>query len=232
MWVESGTRSGVCRGLLGLRPCVVEGADVHERRFWQVIGFAIAQTLEGINRLGQRRGDAGESGELLGHVEGLGQEAFNLPGPGHNQLVLFGKLVHKTALARFSHTMSSLIRTGVPILHAMEIVADTSGNAVVAEAVMASRASVSEGESIAKPMAERSVFPPMVVQMVAVGEETGALDTMLEKIGDFYNDEVQTMVEGLTSLIEPLLIVVLGGVVGGMLISLYLPMFNIINLIQ
>ena len=148
------------------------------------------------------------------------------------RMPIFGKLVHKSALARFSHTMSSLIRTGVPILQAMEIVADTSGNAVVAEAVMASRASVSEGESIAKPMAERAVFPPMVVQMVAVGEETGALDTMLEKIGDFYNDEVTTMVEGLTSLIEPLLIVVLGGVVGGMLISLYLPMFNIINLIQ
>ncbi len=148
------------------------------------------------------------------------------------RMPIFGKLVHKSALARFSHTMSSLIRTGVPILQAMEIVADTSGNAVVAEAVMASRASVSEGESIAKPMAERTVFPPMVVQMIAVGEETGALDTMLEKIGDFYNDEVQTMVEGLTSLIEPLLIVVLGGVVGGMLISLYLPMFNIINLIQ
>jgi type IV pilus assembly protein PilC len=148
------------------------------------------------------------------------------------RMPIFGNLVHKTALARFSHTMSSLIRTGVPILQAMEIVADTSGNAVVAEAVMASRASVSEGESIAKPMTERKVFPPMVVQMIAVGEETGALDTMLEKIGDFYDDEVQTMVEGLTSLIEPLLIVLLGGVVGGMLISLYLPMFNIINLIQ
>ncbi|MEX1279844.1 MAG: type II secretion system F family protein [Acidimicrobiia bacterium] len=148
------------------------------------------------------------------------------------RMPIFGKLVHKTSLARFSHTMSSLIRTGVPILQAMEIVADTSGNAVVADAVMASRASVSEGESIAKPMADRKVFPPMVVQMIAVGEETGALDQMLQKIGDFYEDEVETMVDGLTSLIEPLLIVVLGGVVGGMRISLYLPRFNIINLIQ
>lgn len=148
------------------------------------------------------------------------------------RMPIFGKLMHKSALARFSHTMAALTRTGVPILQAMEIVAETSGNAVVEEAVMASRSSVSEGESIAKPMAERKVFPPMVVQMVAVGEETGALDTMLEKIGEFYDDEVETMVEGLTSLIEPLLVVVIGAVVGGMLIALYLPMFNIVNLVQ
>ncbi len=148
------------------------------------------------------------------------------------RMPIFGKLIHKSALARFAQTMAALTKSGVPILQAMEIVAETSGNAVVEEAVMASRASVSEGESIAKPMAERKIFPPMVVQMVAVGEETGALDTMLEKIGEFYDNEVETMVEGLTSLIEPLLIVVLGGVVGGMLIALYLPMFNIVNLVQ
>lgn len=148
------------------------------------------------------------------------------------RMPIFGKLVHKSALARFAHTLSGLIRTGVPILQAMEIVGETSGNAVVEAAVHNSKAAVSEGESIAKPMAAAgSIFPPMVVQMVAVGEETGALDTMLERIGTFYDQEVDAMVEGLTSLIEPILIVFMGGAVGGILISLYLPMFNIVNLI-
>lgn len=148
------------------------------------------------------------------------------------KLPIFGGLVHKTAIARFSHTMAALTRTGVPILQAMDIVAATSGNAVVARAVMDVQASVKEGESLAAPLADHPVFPPMVVQMMAVGEETGALDTMLEKVGDFYDKEVETMVEGLTSLIEPLLIVVLGITVGGMLVALYLPMFNVINLIE
>ncbi len=120
------------------------------------------------------------------------------------KLPIFGNLVHKTALARFSHTLAALTRTGVPILMSMDIVAETSGNAVVARAVHGVQASVKEGESIAEPLANHPVFPPMVVQMMAVGEETGALDTMLEKVGDFYDREVKTMVEGLTSLIEPL----------------------------
>jgi type IV pilus assembly protein PilC len=114
----------------------------------------------------------------------------------------------------------------------MDIVAETSGNAVVARAVHGVQASVKEGESIAEPLANHPVFPPMVVQMMAVGEETGALDTMLEKVGDFYDREVKTMVEGLTSLIEPLLVVVLGATVGGMLLALYLPIFNVITLIE
>lgn len=148
------------------------------------------------------------------------------------KLPIFGKLVHKTSLARFSHTMAALTRTGVPILMAMDIVADTSGNAVVARAVHSVQASIKEGESIAEPLSNHPVFPPMVVQMMAVGEETGALDTMLEKVGDFYDREVKAMVEGLTSLIEPLLVVVLGATVGGMLLALYLPIFNVITLIQ
>ncbi|MDH3499237.1 MAG: type II secretion system F family protein [Acidimicrobiia bacterium] len=148
------------------------------------------------------------------------------------KLPIFGPLVHKTAIARFSHTLSSLTRTGVPILQAMDIVAETAGNAVVARAVKDVQASIKEGESIAGPLVNHSVFPPMVVQMMAVGEETGALDTMLEKVGEFYDKEVEAMVEGLTSLIEPLLIVVLGATVGGMLVALYLPMFNVINLID
>lgn len=148
------------------------------------------------------------------------------------KMPIFGKLVHKTALARFSHTLAALTRTGVPILMAMDIVAETSGNAVISRAVMSVQASVKEGESIAEPLANHPVFPPMVVQMMAVGEETGALDTMLEKVGDFFDREVKTMVEGLTSLIEPLLVVVLGATVGGMLLALYLPIFNVITLIE
>ncbi len=148
------------------------------------------------------------------------------------KLPIFGPLVHKTTIARFSHTLSALTRTGVPILQAMDIVAETSGNAVVARAVKDVQSSIKEGESIAAPLMNHSVFPPMVVQMMAVGEETGALDTMLEKVGDFYDKEVEAMVEGLTSLIEPLLIVILGATVGGMLVALYLPMFNVINLIN
>ncbi len=148
------------------------------------------------------------------------------------KLPIFGNLIHKTAIARFSHTLAALTKTGVPILQAMDIVSDTAGNAVVARAVQDVKASVAEGESIAAPLKDHPVFPPMVVQMIAVGEETGALDTMLEKVGDFYDSEVESMVEGLTSLIEPLLIVVLGATVGGMLIALYMPMFNIVNLVQ
>lgn len=148
------------------------------------------------------------------------------------KMPIFGKLVHKTALARFAHTLAALTRTGVPILMAMDIVAETAGNAVVARAVHSVQASVKEGESIAEPLANHPVFPPMVVQMMAVGEETGALDTMLEKVGDFFDREVKTMVEGLTSLIEPLLVVILGATVGGMLLALYLPIFNVITLID
>lgn len=145
---------------------------------------------------------------------------------------LFGKIVHKAALARFSRTLGVLLSAGVPILESLEIVAETVNNVVIGNAIQDVKASVKTGESIARPLTEHEVFPPMVVQMLAVGEETGALDTMLEKIADFYEDEVATAVESLTSLIEPLLIVVMGIAVGGMLISLYMPMFNIINLIK
>ena len=148
------------------------------------------------------------------------------------KIPVFGPLIHKTAIARFSHSMAALTRTGVPMLQALDIVAATSGNDVVARAVLDVQASVKEGESLSAPLKNHPVFPPMVVQMMSVGEETGALDTMLEKVGEFYDKEVETMVDGLTSLIEPLLIVVLGITVGGMLVALYLPMFNVINLIE
>ena len=145
---------------------------------------------------------------------------------------VFGPLVRKTALARFSRTLSALVRSGVPILESLEIVADTSGNHVVAAAVLDAQSAVKQGEPLASRLEQHPVFPPMVCQMMAVGEETGAVDEMLDKIADFYDQEVEATVSALTSLIEPLLIVVMGGAVGGMVISLYLPMFNIIKLIK
>jgi type IV pilus assembly protein PilC len=148
------------------------------------------------------------------------------------KLPIFGKLVRKTALARFSRTLSALVRSGVPILESLDIVAETSGNWVIAQAVYDTQAAVKRGDTLSRNLENHPVFPPMVVQMMAVGEETGALDEMLDKIADFYDQEVEATVDALTSLIEPLLIVVMGVCVGGMVISLYLPMFNIIKLIK
>jgi type IV pilus assembly protein PilC len=145
---------------------------------------------------------------------------------------VFGSLVQKTALSRFSRTFATLLGAGVPILQALEIVSETVGNEVVSRAIKDVQDSVREGESLAGPLAKHAVFPPMVVQMLAVGEETGAIDTMLGKVADFYDQEVEAAVESITSLIEPLLIVVMGGTVGVMVIALYMPMFNIINLVQ
>ena len=145
---------------------------------------------------------------------------------------IFGKLVRKTALARFSRTLSALVRSGVPILESLDIVAETAGNYVVSKAVRETQAAVKRGDPLSKKLEEHPVFPPMVVQMMAVGEETGALDEMLDKIVDFYDQEVEATVDALTSLIEPILIMVMGVCVGGMIISLYLPMFNIIKLIK
>ncbi|MFZ0492132.1 MAG: type II secretion system F family protein [Acidimicrobiia bacterium] len=145
---------------------------------------------------------------------------------------VFGGLARKSAIARFSETLASLTRTAVPILQAMDIVSETAGNEVVARAIRDVQASVKEGDSLAAPLAQHPIFPPMVVQMLAVGEETGALDTMLDKLAQFYNAEVNATVDSLTSLLEPLLMVVLGGTVGSMIIALYMPMFNLINLVQ
>jgi len=145
---------------------------------------------------------------------------------------IFGGLVRKTALARFSRTLSALVRSGVPILESLDIVCETSGNHVVATAVRDTQNAVKRGEPLSRKLEDHAVFPPMVVQMMAVGEETGALDEMLDKIADFYDQEVEATVDALTSLIEPLLIVVMGIAVGGMVIALYMPMFNIIKLIK
>lgn len=147
-------------------------------------------------------------------------------------LPVFGTLVRKMSISRFSRTFSTLLSSGVPILIALDIVADSSGNAIVALAVKKTRASIREGETIAKPLAGDKVFPPMVVQMISVGEETGALDGMLSKIADFYDEEVSNTVDALTSIIEPLMIIVMGVIIGGIIVSLYMPMFQIITLIN
>ncbi len=148
------------------------------------------------------------------------------------RMPVFGSLVRKLALAKFTRTFGTLVSAGVPILSALDIVADTSGNEVVAQAVKKTRSAIKEGETIAKPLGESPVFPSMLVQMIAVGEETGALDAMLTKIADFYDEEVGAAVEGLTSLIEPLMMASLGAVVGVMVIALYMPMFTVISLVK
>ncbi len=145
---------------------------------------------------------------------------------------VFGQLVRKIAIARFSRNFANMISGGVPILTALAIVGETSGNWVIAQAMQRIAESVRTGQSITKPLADEPVFPPMVVQMMAVGEDSGSLDTMLVKIAEFYDSEVEAMTEALTSLIEPFLIAFLGVVVGGMIIALYLPIFNIATAIQ
>jgi type IV pilus assembly protein PilC len=145
---------------------------------------------------------------------------------------VFGSLFHRTALSRFSSTLAMLLRSGVPILQALEIVSETVSNKVIGKAITDVQLSVRDGESIAKPLTKHAVFPPMVIQMIAVGEETGQVDTMLEKIAQFYDQEVEAAVDALTSLIEPILIAVIGGCVGAAVVALYLPMFQIIEKLQ
>ena len=148
------------------------------------------------------------------------------------RIPVFGNLFQKVALARFSRNFSSLLKAGVPILTSLDIVAGTAGNVVVSRAVESVKDSVRQGNGMSKPLTEHSVFPDMVVQMIAVGEETGALDEMLAKIADFYDQEVEATTEQLMALIEPIMIVVLGALVGGMIVALYLPIFNIFELIR
>jgi type IV pilus assembly protein PilC len=145
------------------------------------------------------------------------------------KLPILGQLLLKIAVARFCRTLSTLTSSGVPILEGLEITARTAGNAVVEDAIMAVRKAVEEGKTISEPLAETKVFPPMVVQMINVGEQTGALDQMLSKIADFYEEEVDTAVQGLMKLIEPLMITFLGGVIGTIVTAMYMPMYTIIK---
>jgi type IV pilus assembly protein PilC len=145
------------------------------------------------------------------------------------KLPILGLLMRKIAVARFCRTLSTLLSSGVSILEALDITAKTAGNAIVEEAIYTTRKSIEGGETIAAPLAQTAVFPPMVVQMIGVGEATGALDTMLGKIADFYEEEVDVAVAGLLTLLEPIMIALLGGVVGGIVIAMYLPIFALVS---
>jgi type IV pilus assembly protein PilC len=148
------------------------------------------------------------------------------------KLPVVGVLFHKTAMSKFSRTLGTLLSSGVPILGALEITGETTGNAVITKALDNVRESVKEGQTIAKPLEDANVFPPMVTQMIAIGEETGALDVMLNKVSEFYDSEVNAAVDGLTSMLEPILLVFLGGSVGLIVIALYLPIFRVISMIK
>ena len=145
---------------------------------------------------------------------------------------VLGDVLRKSAVSRFTRTLGTLISSGVSILDGLEITAKTAGNRVIQDAIMASRASIAGGDTIAAPLQKSAVFPPMVISMIAVGEQTGGLDEMLSKIADFYDEEVDAAVSGLLSLLEPLMIVFLGVVVGGMVVAMYLPIFDMINAVQ
>ena len=147
------------------------------------------------------------------------------------RLPVFGILLRKVAVARFARTLGTLLASGVPILEALDIVAGSAGNAVIEQAVRESRAAIAEGRSVAEPLQETKVFPGMVTQMISVGEATGALDRMLGKIADFYDEEVDITVDSLTSLLEPLLLVFLGVTIGGLLIAMYMPIFQIADVV-
>src|SRR5437762_2758183 len=148
------------------------------------------------------------------------------------KLPVLGDVLLKGSVARFTRTLGTLIASGVPILGGLEITARTAGNKIIAEAIMTARASIREGETVSAPLKASGVFPPMVVQMISVGEQTGALDEMLTKIAVFYESEVDTAVDTMTSVIEPVMIVVMGGTVGGMVVAMYLPMFKLISVVS
>ena len=145
------------------------------------------------------------------------------------KMPVLGMVLRKIAVARFCRTLGTLTASGVPILDGLEITAKTAGNAIIEDAIMATRKSIEEGRTISDPLRESGVFPSMVVQMIGVGEQTGALDAMLSKIADFYEDEVDEAVANLLTLLEPIMIAFLGVVIGGIVISMYMPMFELIS---
>ena len=162
----------------------------------------------------------------------LTEQVRNVVDPIKLKTPVFGPLFQKIALARFARNLGTMLKSGVPILQSLDIVADTTGNVVLARAIRDVQESVRTGESISSPLLNHPVFPPMVVQMMAVGEDTGALDTMLMKIAQFYDQEVEATTEALTALIEPLMIAFLGGMVGSMIVALYMPIFKVFELIE
>jgi type IV pilus assembly protein PilC len=162
----------------------------------------------------------------------LTPQVRNVIDPLKLKMPVFGNLFRKIAVARFSRNLGTMMHSGVPILQSLDIVADTTGNVVLGRAVRDVQSSVRNGESLTAPLSQHPVFPPMVVQMMAVGEDTGALDSMLAKIAQFYDQEVEATTESLTALIEPLMIAFMGGIVGTMIVALYMPIFKIFTLIS
>jgi type IV pilus assembly protein PilC len=200
-------------GELPLPTKIVLGASNFLKSFWYLGLGGLAATI-----IMFKRYYATNQGELV-----IDRMKLRMP--------ILGDLLKKAAIARFTRTLGTLISSGVPILTGLEITARTAGNRVIQEAVLATRSSIREGETISAPLKNSDAFPPMVVQMIAVGEETGALDEMLNKIANFYDDEVNTAVDTLTSIIEPVMIVVMGCLVGGMVVAMYMPMFKLINVV-
>ena len=200
-------------GELPLPTRIVIGISDFLRHFWWAIAAGITGAVIGFQRYYKT-----ESGRFT-----IDKMMLKIP--------VLGTVVRKGSVARFTRTLGTLISSGVPILQGLEITARTAGNKVVERAVMATRESISQGNTISEPLKECGVFPPMVTQMIAVGEQTGALDEMLDKIASFYDSEVDTAVDALTAVIEPVMIVVMGVVVGGMLIAMYLPMFKLVTVV-
>jgi type IV pilus assembly protein PilC len=201
-------------GELPLPTKIVLGMSNILRSFWWVAVLAIVGAIVFVQRYYKT-----DKGEKV--IDGL---MLKIP--------VLGDVLLKGAVARFTRTLGTLISSGVPILSGLEITARTAGNRILADAIMSARTSIREGETVAGPLKASGVFPPMVVQMISVGEQTGALDEMLTKIATFYEAEVDQAVDNLTSIIEPVMIVVMGGIVGGMVIAMYLPMFKLINVVS
>jgi type IV pilus assembly protein PilC len=193
---------------------VVIGLSQFLQTFWWAVLLAVGVTIFGIK---QYYDTAGGKRQIDGFLLGL---------------PVLGDVLRKSAVSRFTRTLGTLISSGVSILDGLEITAKTSGNTVIQDAIMASRASIAGGDTIAAPLEKSGVFPPMVISMIAVGEQTGGLDEMLSKIADFYDDEVDVAVSGLLSLLEPVMILFLGVIVGGMIVAMYLPIFGMMNTVQ
>jgi len=193
---------------------IVIGASDFLKGFWWALGLGIAGLI-----YGTRRYYATPAGHL-----NLDKAMLAMP--------VLGDVIRKSAVSRFTRTLGTLIASGVSILDGLEITAKTAGNRVIHDAVMESRASIAGGETIAAPLQKSKVFPPMVISMIAVGEQTGGLDEMLSKIADFYDEEVDAATSNLLALMEPVMIVFLGAVVGGMIVAMYLPIFGMIGTVQ
>jgi len=200
-------------GDLPLPTKIVLGLSSFLRNFWYIL-----LGMGGLAVFGYRQYSSTEKGR-----RNIDKLKLSIP--------VLGDVLRKGAIARFTRTLGTLISSGVPILDGLEITATTSGNKIIEEAIMATRGSIREGETIAAPLKGSKVFPPMVVQMIGIGEETGALDEMLNKIAAFYDDEVNTAVDTLTSVIEPIMIVVMGVMVGGMVVAMYMPMFKLVSVV-